>query len=134
VTYGPLSALRLACERTWFATKSIGAALARLARGENREELSSAVGITQVSSQAVDAGLSVYLQVLALISLSLALLNLLPLLPLDGGHITFSLLEGVRGRAVGRAAYERASVVGIMFVLFLFAVGLSNDIARLRGG
>ncbi len=50
---------------------------------------------------------------LGLISLSLALLNLLPLLPLDGGHIAFSLLEGIRGKAVAREVYERVSVVGI---------------------
>jgi regulator of sigma E protease len=134
VHYGPLTALRLATETTWNATRAIGAALTRLVRGENREELSSAVGITQVSSQAVEAGFSVYLQVLALISLSLALLNLLPLLPLDGGHIAFSIVEGLRGRAIGREVYERVSFVGLAFVLFLFAVGLSNDIGRISGG
>jgi regulator of sigma E protease len=72
--------------------------------------------------------------VLAIISLSLALLNLLPLLPLDGGHMAFSIVEGVRGRAVGRAVYERVSAVGIALVLLLFFVGLSNDIGNIRGG
>ena len=71
---------------------------------------------------------------LALISLSLALLNLLPFLPLDGGHIAFSLAERVRGRAIPREAYERASMIGIALVLFLFFIGLSNDINRLSGG
>ena len=71
---------------------------------------------------------------LAIISLSLALLNLLPLLPLDGGHMAFSIVEGVRGRAVGRAVYERVSAVGIALVLLLFFVGLSNDIGNIRGG
>jgi regulator of sigma E protease len=72
--------------------------------------------------------------VLALISLSLALLNLLPLLPLDGGHMAFSVIEGLRGRAVGRVVYERVSAVGIALVLLLFFVGLSNDIGNLTGG
>ena len=58
----------------------------------------------------------------------------LPILPLDGGHIAFSLAERIRGRAIPRAAYERASVVGIAIVLVLFFIGLSNDIGRLRGG
>jgi regulator of sigma E protease len=71
--------------------------------------------------------------VLGLISLSLALMNLLPLLPLDGGHIAFSLVEGLRGRAVGREIYERVSVIGIALVLFLFFIGLSNDLNRLGG-
>ena len=75
-----------------------------------------------------------YLQILALISLSLALLNLLPLLPLDGGHIAFSLVEGVRGKAVGRAVYERVSMVGIALILFIYVIGLSNDVGRLTGG
>ena len=57
-----------------------------------------------------------YLWVLGLISLSLALLNLLPLLPLDGGHIVFSIIEGIRGRAVAREVYERVSAVGIALV------------------
>ena len=69
---------------------------------------------------------------LGLLSLSLALLNLLPLLPLDGGHIAFSIIEGVRGRAVGREVYERVSAVGIALVLLLFFIGLSNDIGNLR--
>ena len=60
---------------------------------------------------------------LGLISLSLALLNLLPLLPLDGGHIVFSLVEGARGRYLKREIYERVSVVGLAVVLLLFFVG-----------
>ena len=68
---------------------------------------------------------------LGLLSLSLALLNLLPFLPLDGGHIVFSLIEGIRGRAVGREVYERASAIGIAVVLLLFFIGLSNDIGNL---
>ena len=134
VHYGPVSSLRLATETTWEVTKGIGTSLARILSGQNREELSSAVGITQVSSEAAEEGLSVYLQVLALISLSLALLNLLPLLPLDGGHITFSIIEGLRGRSIGREVYERASFVGLAFVLLLFVIGLSNDINRISGG
>jgi len=69
--------------------------------------------------------------VLGLISLSIALLNLLPLLPLDGGHIVFAIAEGIRGRSVRREIYERVSVVGIGLVLLLFVIGLSNDIGRL---
>ena len=71
---------------------------------------------------------------LGLISLSLALLNMLPLLPLDGGHIAFSMIEAIRGKAVAREVYERVSAVGIALVLFLFVIGISNDIGRLGGG
>jgi regulator of sigma E protease len=115
---------------TGVITKEIGASLSRLVRG-NRKEVSSPVGIVEGSSEALAQGVQTYLWVLGLLSLSLALLNLLPFLPLDGGHIVFSIIEGVRGRAVGREVYERASAIGIAVVLLLFFIGLSNDIGNL---
>ena len=128
---GPVDASRESVELTWAVTGEIGNSLSELVVGEGREDISSPVGIVQGSSNALDRGLETYLWVLGLISLSLALLNLLPLLPLDGGHIVFSVIEGVRGRSVGREVYERVSAVGIALVLLLFFVGLSNDVNRL---
>ena len=128
---GPVESSWQAIRVTGIVTKAIGGSVGRLVTGEGREEISSPVGIVQGSSQAVERGAESYLWVLGLISLSLALLNLLPLLPLDGGHIAFSLLEGIRGKAVAREVYERVSVVGIAIVLLLFFIGLSNDIGRL---
>jgi regulator of sigma E protease len=116
---------------TGLVTKEIGLSLSRLVHGSGRKDISSPVGIVQGSSAAIDQGTESYLWVLGLLSLSLALLNLLPLLPLDGGHIMFSIIEGVRGRAVGRRVYERVSAVGLAVVLLLFFIGLSNDIGRL---
>jgi regulator of sigma E protease len=118
-------------EITGLITKEIGAALGRLVTGDGRDEISSPVGIVQGSSEAADRGTNDFLWVLGLISLSLALLNLLPLLPLDGGHIAFSLIEGARRRTVRREVYERVSAVGIVFVVLLFVIGLSNDIGNL---
>ncbi len=88
----------------------------------------------QASSQTLEVGFRQYLGILALISLSLALLNLLPLLPLDGGHIAFSIAEGIRGRAIPREALRARVCVGILVVLFLFFIGLTNDVNRIRGG
>jgi regulator of sigma E protease len=133
-TRDPPAAFALSAQRTWDVTKAIGASLGRIVTGSGRDEVASPVGIVQVSSQTLESDYREYLAVLALISLSLALLNLLPLLPLDGGHIAFSLAEGIRGRAIPREAYERASAIGIVLVLFLFFIGLSNDVDRLRGG
>jgi len=132
--YGPIGATGLAARDTWLVTKAMGSWLSRIVTGSGRKEVSTPVGIVRQSSKAVDVGYREYLQVLALISLSLALLNLLPLLPLDGGHMAFSIIEGLRGRAVGRVVYERVSAVGIALVLLLFFVGLSNDIGTLGGG
>ena len=131
---GPLDAVGLAFGDIWRVTEATGSALARLVTGDSRDEISSPVGIVQGSSQALDFSYTVYLRILALISLSLAILNLLPLLPLDGGHIAFSIIEGIRGRAIPRVAYERFSAVGIALVLLLFFIGLSNDVSRLNRG
>jgi regulator of sigma E protease len=127
----PLAAIGRAFEVTGIVTREIVKSIGRLAGGEGREDVASPIGITRVSSDAVEEGLESYLWVLGVISLSLALLNLLPLLPLDGGHILFALVEGARGRFVRREIYERVSVVGLAIVLLLFFVGLSNDIGKL---
>ena len=127
----PAEAVWRSLELTALVTREIGASLARLVRGEGREDIASPVGIVQGSSTALEESTETYLWVLGLISLSLALLNLLPLLPLDGGHITFSLVEALRGRAVKREVYERVSAFGIALVVLLFFVGLSNDIGRI---
>ena len=128
---GPVEAVGRAFEVTGIISREIVLSLGQLATGEGRENVSSPIGITQASSDAVEQGAENYLWVLGLISLSLALLNLLPLLPLDGGHIVFILIEGARGRYLKREIYERVSVVGLAVVLLLFFVGLSNDIGRL---
>jgi regulator of sigma E protease len=132
--YGPPRAFALAAEDTWLVTKAMGTWMGHIANGSGRKDVSTPVGIVQQSSKAVQLGYREYLQVLAIISLSLALLNLLPLLPLDGGHMVFSIVEGVRGRAIQRSVYERVSAVGIALVLLLFFVGLSNDIGNIHGG
>lgn len=119
---------------TVIVSRDIVTSLGNLVHRQGRKDISSPVGIVQGSSTAVAQGWQNYLWVLGLISLSLALLNLLPLLPLDGGHIFFSLLEAVRGRAVAREVYERVSAIGIALVLMLFFIGLTNDVGRIGGG
>jgi len=122
----------------WQSIKTTGSvardtvkALGGIFHKKDRQQLSGGVGIVKSTNDAVHYGWASYLSILAFISLSLALLNLLPLLPLDGGHIAFSLLEGIRGRAIAREIYERVSAVGIAVVLLLFVIGLSNDVGRL---
>jgi regulator of sigma E protease len=134
VSYGPVKALTKSLSVTWETTKATITFLPRLATGAGRKQVSSPVGIVDVSSQAISLTFTLYLQILGLISISLAILNLLPLLPLDGGHILFSIIEGLRGRAVGREVYERVSAIGIALFLVLTFIGLSNDISHLGGG
>ena len=134
ISYGPIRALTHSVNTNWAATKATITFLPKLLTGSGRKQVSSPVGIVDVSSQAVSLTFTLFLQILGLISLSLAILNLLPLLPLDGGHILFSIIEGLRGRAVGREVYERVSAVGIALFLVLMFIGLSNDLNRLGGG
>jgi regulator of sigma E protease len=119
---------------TWKAARATVTFLPHLFQKAGRKDVSGPVGIVDVSRQAAGIDFTLFLQIMGLISLSLALLNLLPLLPLDGGHILFSIIEGLRGRAVAREVYERVSAVGIALFLILMFIGLSNDIGRLGGG
>ena len=127
----PLEAAARAFEVTGIISKEIVLGIGRLVTPEGREQVSSPIGITQASSDAVERGIANYVAILGFISLSLALLNLLPLLPLDGGHLVFVLIEGARGRYLKREIYERVSWVGVVLVLLLVFVGLSNDVGRL---
>jgi regulator of sigma E protease len=122
-----------AVDRMWFVTTETVSILARLFDPEQREQLSGIVGSYEITRQSIESDTRQALGILALISLSLAIINLFPFLPLDGGHIFWSLVEKVRGRPVPFSVMERASVLGILLVLMLFAIGLSNDIDRLRG-
>jgi regulator of sigma E protease len=91
-------------------------------------QVTGPVGVVRTSEQALTLGLQWYLILLGVISMSLALFNLLPLLPLDGGHLLFALLEGVRGRSVPRRAYELASQLGIALLVLVYVFAFLNDL------
>jgi regulator of sigma E protease len=120
-------------DRMWEVTSRTVTILGQLFKAEQREQLSGVVGSYEVTRQSIEFDARQALFVLGIISLSLAVINLFPFLPLDGGHIFWSLVEKVRGRPVPFRIMERASVVGFALVLVLFVIGLSNDIERLSG-
>ena len=120
-------------DRMWFVTSATVSTLAQLFKAEKRDEISGLVGSYETTRQAIDFDTRTALGVLALISLSLAIINLFPFLPLDGGHIFWSLFEKIRGRRASFATMERAGAIGFVLILFLFFIGLSNDIGRLTG-
>ena len=107
--------------------------IARIFDPEQREQISGVVGGYEVTRQAIEFDERRALALIAVISLSLALINLFPFLPLDGGHIFWSVVEKVRGRPVAFSVMERAGAVGFVLVIMLFFIGLSNDIGRLAG-
>jgi regulator of sigma E protease len=117
----------------WFITKSTIELPARLFNTEQRKEISGVVGSYEVTRQTIATDFAQVVGILAIISLSLAIVNMFPFLPLDGGHIFWAIVEKVRGRPVPLRVMERASVVGFMLVILIFAIGFTNDIGRLQG-
>ena len=120
-------------DRIWFLTKETVKLPARLLDAEKRKEISGVVGSYEYTRQTILDDLADVLGIMALISLSLAIVNLFPFLPLDGGHIFWAIVEKVRRKPVPFAVMERAGVIGFFLVIGLFFIGLSNDIDRLSG-
>jgi regulator of sigma E protease len=133
VDFGPGEAASQAADAVWEVAEGTVHVFTHLFEKEEREQVSGVVGISAVGDQVIETGLEKSLLLLAFVSLSLGLVNLLPILPLDGGHIFWSLVEKVRGRPVSWRVMEKATMVGIALVLMLFFLGLSNDIGRIQG-
>jgi regulator of sigma E protease len=121
-------------DRLWLLTKETVKLPARLLDAEQRKDISGVVGSYEFTRQTILDDLADVLGILALISLSLAIVNLFPFLPLDGGHIFWAIVEAVRRKPVPFAVMERAGVIGFMLVIGLFFIGLTNDIDRLQEG
>jgi regulator of sigma E protease len=135
VDFGPLDAARYGAKIMWTVTTTTVDSLVRLFYDEKaRDSVSGVVGSYEATRQSFEFDTRQAIYVLALISLSLAIINLFPFLPLDGGHIFWALVEKVRGRPTPFRVMERAGLVGVMLVLFLAYIGLSNDIGRLSSG
>jgi regulator of sigma E protease len=130
---GPVKAAGESVSQMWVFTHTTVSTIAQLFKAEKRKDVSGVVGSYEGVRQEVKTDAVTALYLLAVISLSLGVINLFPFLPLDGGHIFWALAEKVRGRAIPFAVMERAGFVGFALVLMLFFIGLSNDIGRLTG-
>jgi regulator of sigma E protease len=133
-SFGPLAAAKASLSEMGAMTVSTFDGLAKaLTSPRERKQISSIIGISRVTEQAVAEGPGRALVVIGYVSLVLAVLNLLPFLPLDGGHVLWAVAEKLRGRRVSLAAMWRFSSVGIALLVFLVISGVSNDIGRLGG-
>ncbi|MFT4035303.1 MAG: RIP metalloprotease [Patulibacter sp.] len=133
---GVAAAAGAALSGMWTVTRETVTAIGKLFYdSQARKEVSGVVGSYETTRQSISVDPILTLQIIAFISLSLAVVNLFPFLPLDGGHIFWAIVEKLRGgRPVSTAILERASIVGLLLVAMLFMVGLSNDIGRITSG
>jgi regulator of sigma E protease len=133
-SFGVAGAAGAAVSEMWHVTtQTLTNFVHALTSSKVRKQVSSIVGITQDAHETVVAGAGYALVFLGFLSLILAVINLFPFLPLDGGHVLWSLAEKVRGRRISLATMYRFSSVGIFLLLFLVINGVSNDISRLSG-
>jgi regulator of sigma E protease len=132
--YGPLEALGLAVGQVVRVSGLLGVFVGDLITGERSlyDNVTGPVGIASVGSASVEQGF--FPQLLALISINLALFNLLPILPLDGGHLLFIAAEKVLGRPVSQETMGRVAAIGLALVLMLFLFATYADLSKIFTG
>ena len=135
VRYGPVESLGKAVTQTWetsvFSLKMLG----RMITGEvSWKNLSGPVTIADYAGQSAKLGLAYYIKFLALISISLGVLNLLPIPLLDGGHLMYYIVEIIKGGPVSERVMEIGQQIGLALLAMLMAFAFYNDINRLVSG
>ncbi len=134
VRYGVVEGLSRAAARTWDMSALTLRMMGKMLVGEaSLKNLSGPLTIADYAGQSVQLGLAYYLGFLAVVSVSLGVLNLLPLPMLDGGHLMYYLFEGVTGRPVSELWLERLQRGGVAIMLMMMSLALYNDVARLLG-
>jgi regulator of sigma E protease len=132
VRYGPLQAIGHAVERTWAMSSLTVRMLGRMLVGQaSVENISGPITIAQYAKTTAEAGVSYFLRFLAVVSISLGVLNLLPIPVLDGGHLMFYIVETLKGSPVSLKTEMLAQKVGVAVLLMLMAIAFYNDLARL---
>jgi regulator of sigma E protease len=134
VRYGFVDGLTSAVTQTWQMSALTVKMLGKMIVGQaSLKNLSGPVTIADYAGQSVRLGLAYYLGFLAVVSVSLGVLNLLPLPVLDGGHLMYYLFEAVTGRQVSELWLDRLQRGGVAIMLMMMSLALYNDMARLLG-
>ncbi len=126
VTRSVGQAASAAASSCWQVVSGTVSAIVGRLEGHSQAQVKSIVGIARASAAALRVSVGWYLEILGLVSMSLAFLNLLPLLPLDGGHILFALIERARRRALAREVYERVSYIGFALIMVVMIIAFST--------
>jgi len=132
--YGPLTAVGQAIERSWTSIGFTVRMLSRMVTGDvSIKNISGPINIAQYAGNSAAAGVNAFLNFLALVSISLGVLNLLPIPILDGGQIVYQSIEGLKGSPLSEKAQIFGQKVGIFALLMLMSFAFYNDIARIVG-
>ena len=132
VKLNPIEAVGEGARQSWYVVAGTFDYISNIVTGRMKaDQLGGPIRIAQASGQMASIGISALLQLAAVLSVSIGLLNLMPVPVLDGGHLLFYLIEAIRGRPVGQAAQEIAFRIGLAMVLSLMVFATWNDIARL---
>ncbi len=130
--YGPFAAVPAAFTETWKLLRDSVAMIGHMISGRaSVENVSGPITIARYANASADLGVAWFLQFLALLSLSLAVINLLPIPILDGGHLLYYLIELVKGRPLGERAMVAGQYLGLVMLAGLMGLAFYNDIARL---
>jgi regulator of sigma E protease len=134
IVYTPLQSLSAAAERTWMSTVFTVEMLGRMLTGDvSIKNISGPINIAQIAGESAERGWRYFVGILAVISISLGVLNLLPVPVLDGGQIVYQVIEAVKGAPLTERAQIIGQQVGILALLLLMSFAFYNDIARIFG-
>ena len=132
--YGPVDSMTHAMERTWSSTVFTLRMLGRMVTGDvSIKNISGPINIAQFAGQSAERGLDYFLGFLAIVSISLGVLNLLPIPVLDGGQIVYQSIEGLKGSPLSERAQIVGQQIGIFALILLMSFAFYNDLARIFG-
>jgi regulator of sigma E protease len=132
--YGFFAALPVAVTKTWDMTALTVRMIASMVTGGvSIKNISGPINIAQFAGQSVSLGPVAFLGFLAIVSISLGILNLLPIPMLDGGQIAYQLVEAMKGSPISERAQIFGQQVGILFLLLLMSFAFYNDLTRIFG-
>lgn len=130
--YGPLAAVPAAFTETWHAAGNMLKLIGQIFSGQaSTKNISGIISIGQAANSSAHMGVAWFLDFLALVSLSLAIMNLLPIPILDGGHLLYYLIELVKGSPVSERTQVAGQYVGLMLLVALMGLAFYNDILRI---
>ncbi|MBO0734597.1 MAG: RIP metalloprotease RseP, partial [Methylocapsa sp.] len=133
-TYGLFQSVRLAGSETWYVVARTGSYLKGLVLGQQpADQLSGPIRIAEVSGAMAKIGIAALLQLAAILSISVGLLNLLPVPLLDGGHLAYYAVEAIRGKAMNEKVQQFGMNVGIVLLAALMCFATYNDVLQLLG-